>query len=123
MINNKNSNLYITSAIYSCFTFLCIFITLISLAILYIFNPDNVSFVILNAIIKLWAFVFMYFNFQYIICPIIIILFFIEKLGFKKNIQNKQEAKPCLYAKFQYYIFIMAIVFALFINKITIQMP
>ena len=123
MFTNKNSNVYITSAIYSCFTFLCIFITFLSLVILHVFNPDNIPFVFLNAIIKLWAFVFMYFHFQYIICPTVIFLFFLEKLTLKTNSQYNQETKPCLYIKFQHYIFITAIIFALFINKITTSMP
>ena len=123
MNNNKHSNIYITSAIYSGFTFLCIFITLISLVILHVFNPDKIPFGVLNSIVKLWAFVFVYFYFQYIICSIVIILFFAEKLIFKKNTQNKQENNPCLFIKLQHYLFLAAILSAIFINIIAVHMP
>lgn len=123
MKNNRHLNIYITSAIYTGFTFLCVFITLISLVVLYIFNPDKIPFGVLNSIVKLWEFVFLYFYFQYIICPTVIILFFTEKLIFKKNTQNKQENNPCLFIKLQYYLFLAAILIAIFINIIAVHMP
>lgn len=116
MVSDKNSHIYITSAIYTCVTCTSIILTVLSIFILNVINPNVISYKLLDYFQFFWSCVFVYFYFQYIILPTIIFLFFIEIILTKKFILRTQTYNQNGIFKIQHYFFLVTAMFSVLIN-------
>ena len=118
----EHSYLYKSTLIFVCFTALCITFILFNIFLSLFVKYDKLPFNFWNLDLFFIISIYLYFRFQYIICPIVILCFYTEKLIIGRYHKQKNATELNWLKKYQIMIFVLVIFIALFINILILHL-
>lgn len=120
-IKAENNYLSIVVLIYACFNIMCVFAILLNLLLSIFFTFDEIPFKFMDIDLFLVIFIYLYFRFHYIICPLVILCFLIERIIVKMILKPQQSTFFIWFKKYQNVIFIISISIAISFNILLIH--